>query len=264
MAILTRFLLGALNGLLGPIRAYSVEVCNQEHQALGLSMYSTAWGIGLIVGPAVGGYLAQETLHNHSTNENLEALEASLGHSKKPNNKINEEIETLPPKQSLFRNWPLISSIIVYCIFCLDDMAYTEIFSLWPKVTSYGGLSFLSQQVGQVLAISGFGLLVFQLFVYPRLEKIIGAIIAVRIGAILSMPLLFGYPLMTYLSGLGLTIILNFASMLKNILSVAIITGTFILQNNAVHQDQRGAADGLSVTGMSLCKAVAPGGGGIM
>ncbi|GJR38481.1 zinc induced facilitator-like 1-like protein isoform X1 [Tanacetum coccineum] len=41
MAIITRFLLGFLNGLLGPIKI------------------STSWGTGLIIGPALGGYLAQ-------------------------------------------------------------------------------------------------------------------------------------------------------------------------------------------------------------
>jgi MFS family permease len=59
MAIATRFLLGALNGMLAPIKAYSIEVCRPEHQALGLSIVSTGWGVGLVVGPAIGGYFAQ-------------------------------------------------------------------------------------------------------------------------------------------------------------------------------------------------------------
>uniref|UniRef100_J3NB57 Major facilitator superfamily (MFS) profile domain-containing protein n=1 Tax=Oryza brachyantha TaxID=4533 RepID=J3NB57_ORYBR len=62
MAIATRFLLGALNGMLAPIKAYSIEVCRPEHQALGLSIVSTGWGIGLVVGPAIGGYFAQVTV----------------------------------------------------------------------------------------------------------------------------------------------------------------------------------------------------------
>jgi len=45
---------------------------------------------------------------------------------------------------------------------------------------------------------------------------------------------------------------------------VTIITSSFILQNNAVHQDQRGAANGLSMTVMSLFKSVAPAGAGIV
>ncbi|XP_074578922.1 protein ZINC INDUCED FACILITATOR-LIKE 1-like [Curcuma longa] len=55
MAISTRLLLGLLNGISGPIKAYSVEVCREEHQSLGVSLVSTAWGIGLIIGPARSG-----------------------------------------------------------------------------------------------------------------------------------------------------------------------------------------------------------------
>lgn len=31
------------------------------------------------------------------------------------------------PQKNLLKNWPLMSSIIVYCIFSLHDMAYTEV-----------------------------------------------------------------------------------------------------------------------------------------
>ncbi|KAL6854277.1 hypothetical protein ACP4OV_019180 [Aristida adscensionis] len=59
MAITTRLVLGVLNGLIAPMKAYCVEVCRTEHHALGLSTVHTAWGMGLVVGPALGGYLAQ-------------------------------------------------------------------------------------------------------------------------------------------------------------------------------------------------------------
>ncbi|KAL6653976.1 hypothetical protein ACP70R_007441 [Stipagrostis hirtigluma subsp. patula] len=41
VAITTRLLLGALNGLTAPIKAYSIEVCRTEHQALGLSIVNS-------------------------------------------------------------------------------------------------------------------------------------------------------------------------------------------------------------------------------
>lgn len=62
MAVTTRFLLGSLNGLLGPIKAYAGEVFREEYQALGLSAVTTAWGMGLVIGPALGGFLAQVLL----------------------------------------------------------------------------------------------------------------------------------------------------------------------------------------------------------
>ncbi|MCL7042464.1 hypothetical protein MKW94_027986 [Papaver nudicaule] len=293
MAFTTRFLLGCFNGLIGPIKAYACEVCREEHQALAMSLVSTARGVGLIFGPALGGFLAQpaekypnlfpegslfatfpyflpclcisvyaavvvvacfwlpETLHTHgevSQEENIEAANYST-----------------EPKESLLKNWTLMSTIIVYCVFSLHDTAYQEIFSLWalsPK--NLGGLSFTTQNVGEVLAISGFGLLVFQPLIYPIVEKKFGLIKMARVSAILSVPLLASYTPIAKLSGISLALALNCASLFKNILSLTIITGFFILQNDAVPQNQRGAANGLSVTMMSLFKAFGPAGGGAL
>ncbi|PHU09834.1 Protein ZINC INDUCED FACILITATOR 1 [Capsicum chinense] len=66
MAVITRLLLGLLNGLIGPIRAYAAEIFRPEYQALGMSTISSAWGIGLIIGPALGGFLAQRNIRLYS------------------------------------------------------------------------------------------------------------------------------------------------------------------------------------------------------
>ncbi|XP_058000001.1 protein ZINC INDUCED FACILITATOR-LIKE 1 isoform X7 [Hevea brasiliensis] len=203
MAISTRFLLGSLCGILGPMRAYASEVCRKEYQALGMSIISTSWGIGLVMGPALGGFLAQpaekyenvfpkdslfgrfpyflpcllisifglgvfvlsfslpETLHNHKGND-----EECHDSYDKP--EMNEG-KSLVSEESLLKNWPLMSSIIVYCVFQLHDMAYAE---------------------------------------------------------------------------------------------VSITTGLFLLQNRAVAQKQRGAANGISMSAMSFFKAVGPASGG--
>ncbi|CAL9108915.1 unnamed protein product [Musa acuminata var. zebrina] len=300
MALVSRLLLGCFNGLLGPIRAYASEVCRKEYQALGLSLVSSTRGIGLIVGPAIGGFFAQpakkypnifsikslfgrfpyflpcfcisliatgalvacfwlpETLHMHDKWE-IEDLEDSLIRCE--TKKYNEEIEgtMLASKQSLMKNRPLMSAIIVYCAFALQDTAYAEIFSLWAVSNkTYGGLSFSSQEVGEVLAISGLSLLVYQLFLYPCFEKYLGPISSLRAAAIFSIPLLTSYPFMSKLSGLKLFFVVNCASLLKSAISVTITTGFNILQNNAVSQHQRGAANGISVTALSLSKAIAP------
>ncbi|KAG2555678.1 hypothetical protein PVAP13_8NG035802 [Panicum virgatum] len=261
MAIATRFLLGALNGFLAPVKAYSIEVCRPEQQALGISIVSTAWGMGVIIGPAIGGYLAQpvkqyphlfheksvfgrfpyllpclfisffatlvfiscawlpETLHKHKDlDRTVEMVEGST---------VQESTE--PPKKSLLKNWPLMSSIITYCVFSLHDTAYVEIFSLWTVSNrKYGGLSFSSKDVGQVLTVAGASLLVYQLFAYRWVDKTFGPIQSTRIS------------------------------------SITRVTGTSLLQNNAVPQEQRGAANGVATTAMSLSKAFAPAGAGII
>ncbi|XP_047950479.1 protein ZINC INDUCED FACILITATOR-LIKE 1-like isoform X2 [Salvia hispanica] len=307
MAIITRSLLGIMNGLLGPIKAYACETVRDEYQSYALSAVSTAWGTGLVVGPALGGFLAQpadkfpgiftsnsfwarfpyflpclmtsifaafvtivcfwipESLHTHilespSSEGSYDTLEAATQQSD-----INKMEEKKTSKKSLFKNWPLMSSIIVYCTFSLHDMAYSEIFSLWAESPRrLGGLGYSTEDVGTVLSISGLGLLVFQSSLYPIVEKILGPIMVSRVLGIVSIPLLTSYHYIAMLSGITLSIVLNIASLLKNVLSISIVTGLFILQNRAVGQDQRGAANGLAMTFMSLFKAVGPLGGGAL
>uniref|UniRef100_A0A9I9D1K6 Major facilitator superfamily (MFS) profile domain-containing protein n=1 Tax=Cucumis melo TaxID=3656 RepID=A0A9I9D1K6_CUCME len=270
MAIITRFLLGSLNGILGPIKAYASESVNEEYQAIAMSSISTTWGIALIVGPAIGGFLAQESLHMHDKNVpshsiSYEALEDQPGDCNGNEPTLTTESKELPSKPSLFRNWELMSAIIVYCVFSLHDMAYVEIFSLWTVSSrTLGGLSFTSGDVGEVLAITGFSLLVFQSALYPYVERIFGPIMVSRVCGILSIPLLAMYPFLSVFSGAVLHIVVTLASVLKNLLSVSIITGLFIIQNRAVDQHQRGAANGIAMTGMSIFKAIGPAAGGAL
>ncbi|KAF8041071.1 hypothetical protein BT93_B3096 [Corymbia citriodora subsp. variegata] len=309
MAITMRFLLGSLNGLLGPIMAYATELFREEYQALGVSTVSTAWGMGLIIGPALGGYLAQpaekfpsifseesvfgkfpyflpcltislfalvvsiascwlpETLHMHHKNsefdesrEDMETISLESGVKCKTQN-----VEGKAPKKPLIHNWPLVSAIIAYCVFTLHDMAYSEIFSLWAvSPRRLGGLSYTTEDVGTVLSISGAGLFVFQTFLYPYVDNLLGPVLLARICGALSIPLLSSYPYIAMLTGLSLSIVLNCASVAKNVLAISIFTSLFLLQNKAVDQDQRGAANGISMTAMSLFKAAGPAGGGVI
>lgn len=310
MAIIVRFLLGGLCGIIGTMRAYASEICRKEYHALGISAVSTSWGIGLVIGPAIGGYLAQpaekypgifskeslfgrfpyllpclmislfalvatvisfwlpETLHKHNKRNkgqsDLHDVAAGTTNCLNLSESMTHSERSIPNSQrSLLKNWPLVSAIIVYCVFQLHDIAYLEIFSLWAvSPRSLGGLSFTTADVGQVLAITGFGLLVFQLFAYPLVERIFGPVMISRVGAVLSIPLLASYPYIALLSGFCLSIALNCASMLKNVLSVSITTGLLIMQNRAVAQEQRGAANGISMSLMSFSKTIGPAAGG--
>ncbi|CAD6231860.1 unnamed protein product [Miscanthus lutarioriparius] len=294
MAIVTRGLLGLLCGILGPIKAYASEVSRKEHQALGISFVTSSRAIALVIGPSIGGFLAQparkypkifseesifgrfpyflpclvisvlavgsciaciwlpETLHFHDDDkvEAIEELESQVGDSKSTEN--------------LLKNWQLMSAIIIFSIFSLHDTAYLEIFSLWAVSSrKFQGLSFTSQDVGTVFAFSGLSVLVYQLTIYPFLSKF-GPIKTFRPAAILSILLLTTYPFMSNLHGLELKILINMASVLKNVFAATITIACNILQNTAVTQKQRGAANGISVTMMSTFKAVAPAVAGII
>ncbi|GAU16395.1 hypothetical protein TSUD_117440 [Trifolium subterraneum] len=200
MAVTTRFFLGSLNGLLGPMKAYCSEIFREEKQALGLSTFSAAWGMGLIIGPALGGYLAQPTV-------------------KYPH---------IFPKDSFWDKFPYFLAFHFHISFCGH----------------------------------GFALIIYQLSLYPSLERIFGPVRFARISGVLSIPLLQSYPFIAMLSGITLFLVINIASLLKNLLSITVVTGLFLLQNRAVEQHQRGAANGIAMTGMSIFKTIGPAGGG--
>uniref|UniRef100_A0ACD5YHK7 Uncharacterized protein n=1 Tax=Avena sativa TaxID=4498 RepID=A0ACD5YHK7_AVESA len=299
MAVASRLLLGSLNGLLGPIKAYAIEVCPAEHQALGISIVSTMWGFGLVIGPGLGGYLSQpaekypqifskgsvfgrfpyllpclvvsffaaivlisciwlpETIHRHKVTENHSRIVKAL-----PSQKSHWD---MPRKKSLLQNLPWISTMASSCLFGLHETAYSEILSIWAvSDRKYGGLSFSSGDIGQVLSMAGASLLVYQLFLYNRVNKALGPLISSRIASSLSIIVLATFPFMTYLSGAKLSFVLYSAAMMKSVLGITISTGTCLLQNNAVRQDQRGTANGISTSAMSFFKAISPIGAGLV
>ncbi|KAK7322509.1 hypothetical protein VNO77_25892 [Canavalia gladiata] len=298
MAVVTRFILGSLNGSLGPMNAYASEIFREEYQALGLSTVCAAWGVGLVFGPALGGYLAQpaqkypylfpkdsfwdkfpyflpcfvisaitfavaisciwlpETLHNHSmSHDKSEGIENG--------NSEGESDKKIQKEESVFRNWALMSSIIIYCVFALHDVAYSEVFSLWAiSPRRLDGLNFTTDDVGNVLSVSGIAIIIFQLGLYQSVQKVCGPVNLARISGVLSIPILQSYPLMTMLSGFKLYLAIYTASILNNVMIEIISTGLFILQNRAVEQHQRGIANGICMTAMSAFKVIGPAAGG--
>lgn len=71
-------------------------------------------------------------MHKHNANNKdkcssddvLEAC-AYISDFKESNEETDGRMST--SKQNLFTNWPYMSAMIVYCIFSLHDIAYTEV-----------------------------------------------------------------------------------------------------------------------------------------
>ncbi|KAJ7542606.1 hypothetical protein O6H91_09G002600 [Diphasiastrum complanatum] len=329
MALASRFFLGVFNGMMVSIQAYASEICSHEHQPFVFSVISTTWGIGLVIGPSLGGYLSQpaikypklftnpiferfpyalpclfisvyavsllaitsqmpETVHKHSHKVDedcismckdetmkdeirkdgvLDSADASVDKDtpQLEHKIVMHEQKNYMPHKSLYKNWGLIASIAIYCIWSMHDVAYIEIFSLWavsPQRT--GGLSLTSSGVGKVLAISGVCVLFFQMVLFPPVSNFLGPIGVARGASMLSIPLLAAYPYISTLNVSWSWAAIIIASILKSALSVAVYTAAYLLMNNSVTQDQRGAANGLSMSAMSISVAVGPAGGGAL
>ncbi|KAG7602175.1 hypothetical protein ISN45_At05g012720 [Arabidopsis thaliana x Arabidopsis arenosa] len=106
----------------------------------------------------------------------------------------------------LLGNWPLMSSIIVYCILCLHETAYSEIFALWANSPRrYGGL----------------GIFFFQVFVYPLAKRLLGPVLVTHFAeALMSDDTnTSGLSIIANLSNLSLSLMLSCPSILLNVLS---------------------------------------------
>ncbi|XBH83202.1 hypothetical protein VPH35_071685 [Triticum aestivum] len=248
MAIAARLLLGSLNGLLGPIKAYAIEVCQTEHQALGISVpaekYPETFSKESVFGRfpyllpclTVSIFAAivlisciwlLETIHKHKITEKDVRIVKAL-----PSQQAHWD---MPRKKSLLQNWPWMSTMLSYCLFGLHETAYSEILSIWAvSDRKYGGLSFSSGDIGQVLSVSGASLLVYQLIIYHWVNKFLGPLNSSRIASSLSILVLATFPFMTYLSGTKLSFALYAAAMTKSVLGITISCGMCLLQNNAV------------------------------
>uniref|UniRef100_A0A7N0TGD8 Major facilitator superfamily (MFS) profile domain-containing protein n=1 Tax=Kalanchoe fedtschenkoi TaxID=63787 RepID=A0A7N0TGD8_KALFE len=256
MAVTSRFLLGFLCGVFGPAKAYVMEVCRTEHQALGMSVVSTSWSLGLVFGPAIGGFLAQCPALLPTLKTYCILLQPA------------EKFPSLVPTGSLLGRFPYALPCLVISVTALVTAiacCWLPVFSLWAvSPRPLGGLSFSTSNVGLVLSIAGAGLFVFQLFLYPFVERILGPLSIARIGAILSLPLIATFPAISTLRGVQLMSLLTSASTLKIIFNVCITTGLMILQNRAVSQNQRGAANGVAMAAQSSFKAFGPAIGGAL
>ncbi|KAL2613739.1 hypothetical protein R1flu_025431 [Riccia fluitans] len=289
VAISARFLLGSLNGMTGPLKAYASEVCNEQNQAWGLSTISTSWSLGLILGPAMGGYFARpaanfpsivsqdgflaqypyilpsiiqsafalvgfvvvwnlpETVHKH------EKIDSSFDeYQRKPS-------ESAEPKESLLSNWALMASVTVYSVWSCVEFSFTEIFSLWsvsPRASD--GLGLPTSAAGIVLAVSGFSVFVFNMTIFPIIAHYLGPILVTRVPAMITVVLLALFPFVSRLDGTLEWIALNILALTRTVLSTAVLTGTFMLINNSVPTNQRGAANGISITFVALARTVGP------
>uniref|UniRef100_A0A453ERT0 Uncharacterized protein n=1 Tax=Aegilops tauschii subsp. strangulata TaxID=200361 RepID=A0A453ERT0_AEGTS len=72
---------------------------------------------------------------------------------------------------------------------------------------------------------AGFGVLVYQLLIYPFLAKYAGLVKPFRSAAVLSILLLATYPFMANLYGVELKVLINIASLLKNMFAVCPFSG---------------------------------------
>ncbi|KAL2641440.1 hypothetical protein R1flu_009027 [Riccia fluitans] len=219
------------------MQACAVEICSKEHQPVGMLVVGTVEGLGMILGPAIGGFLSQvplldalslcfgngccgarhhcETLHVH---EDEDAI--IDGQTFKENANLKKLSETVAETNRMeFLLQPVHNHLNLFSVGHQPQNA-------WMEVLQYDGC-------WKCLALAGTGTLLSQLLAFRPVTVALGSIAVTRYAAILALPLLCVSPFLSQVNGPLMWILVIFTTVSKNSLSIILCpTGPFVILND--------------------------------
>eukprot|EP00049_Salpingoeca_infusionum_P027046 m.29949 g.29949 ORF g.29949 m.29949 type:complete len:495 (-) comp9220_c1_seq1:2547-4031(-) len=231
MAIITRFLAGAFNGVAITSKTIISEICPPRLQAKAMTMLTTAWGAGIIGGSVIGGVLSRPAdswemfdtpFHNRYpyflpcfTTSMLsgisifcvlfllpETLERSANDTDKQS--LLEADSKTKQKASftlLLRDKNVRTMVLLYAIFAFAAIGMDEMHSVFCATpVSLGGLGWTTTDIGMSLAIVGVVISCGQMFLYPPLAARLKAKGVLVLACVMTALLAFVYPLTHYVA----------------------------------------------------------------
>jgi MFS family permease len=286
VAIVARSLNGLINGNLPVAKTYLGEVTDKTNQAQSYTIFAMSWGIGIVLGPVIGGLLAMPTTKYHwpswfmkSTLEKYPFLLCNLATAFFYFVTfvlcfffMTETVQKKPQTSSIFRSvytsfisivtnkTPMLASAF-FAIHCFMVIIFVEVFPLWAITPhSQAGLSFGTNEIGLILSVGGaFGVAVQILTFKPLTTKItykqllmyyvLG--MAVLMVLIVEVQRLYHHRVIFWIA-LAFCICLNQQLML----------GTFsafnIVMNNSVPFTLMGSMNGVAMSLAALGRTVGP------
>ena len=254
---IARAMAGFMAGNISAAQAYIADITTKENRTKAMGLFGAAFGVGFILGPAIGGILAGPNPENPNTFFppmaaailSLIALGLSLFFLKNSNKKNinikNKRLDNLLESLKVPSLGKLILlSFVVTIVFALMEST----FSLWSERTFKWG----AQQNGYIFAFTGLcGALTQGLLVGP-LSKYIGEKFLCRIGIFLLS-----------IGMLGVAITYNIIHVYIALVFIAIGLGLFMptissLIVGLVSADRRGWVLGVNQSVASLSRILGP------
>ncbi|WAR01875.1 PTR36-like protein [Mya arenaria] len=238
-AFVTRFISGLVN--------------DNTNQAVGMSIISVAWGSGIIVGPAVGGYLANPC-------KSYPDVFPSEGFFYKFPYFIPGfaafiiclipfllDVFLLPETLNL-KQFEVIVAVSLYSLFSFSVIGVEEIFTVWAATdVLLDGLGFEPNEIGAALGASSFPLLFLQLFTLLVCTLILLAVTQ----AMPCLHLLSSNPV-------SLWTLLILLSCVQKLMVSCVFSCTGLLINNSVQPHLAGTVNGLAMTVTAMTRSIAP------
>ncbi|KAJ3368711.1 hypothetical protein GGF31_006135 [Allomyces arbusculus] len=316
LAILWRTVSGLCNGVVGTAKAMMAEVCDRTNLAGAFSVMSVFWGLGVILGPLVGGLLARPaalypnvfpkgsffdtwpwalpcifgavvgviasfaaywTLPETRTNvaklplfsflQDKSSRRMSLATDGKTDAEAASAAKPEEAKSLTFwqlcRDGPIFLTAFLYGCTAAVEITYMEATVLWAKMPlDQGGVAFDSADIGFITSLNGVVTLVFQLLLFPMIERKLGPLTLFRVGTLLPIASHQLTPRVPQLwPGASHGTYRAIAAVLQSLAgigSTCAFTTVFVMVSNSALDKDKGSANGLGQTFASTARIIFP------
>lgn len=262
MLFIGRILDGITGGNISTAHAYVADVTKPEERAKGMGLIGAAFGVGFIIGPALGGILTRYGISApFYFAAALAFLNALMLYFVLPESltaerreELRREHATRPPTSRFekLRNPQLATVLLVYFLFVVAFSIMTTSFALY---TMYR-FDYDAQHNGYLFAVIGIIAATVQGVLIGRIVKRTGEVALVRVGALIFT---IGLALLPFVSpergGLSALLIILGTFAFGNSLATPSLTS---LTSQSAGAAEQGAVLGLSQSAGSLARVVGP------
>jgi len=260
-----RVVSGITGGNISAAQAYIADVTSKENRAKGMGLFGAAFGLGFVLGPALGGILSKFSIHlpfyfaAGLSTASAVATYVLLPEAKRPgSNSADTSSKGIGSLLQPFRERTFALINIVYFLLVTSFSIMTYAFVLFTAF-SFG---YTGEQNGYLFFFVGLVAVLGQGVLFGRLAKVFGEERLAPIGCLMMAVSFLVIPLIAPNSG-GLPALLGVCVLLSlgNAIASPSLTS---LASKTVHDDEQGRSLGLMQSGASLARAIGPMLGGVL
>lgn len=261
MLFIGRILDGITGGNISTAQAYIADVTTEENRAKGMGLIGAAFGLGFILGPAIGGILSHWGIHVpfffaaalcfanaillFFTLPETVTADHPAKHSAAGGRSLRHIVASLKEPKLAF-------VLVIYFLFIVAFSIMTTSFSLYTMFR----FGYDAQHTGYLFAYVGLIAVIIQGGLIGRLVKRFGEIPLVIFGALCFAISLFAVPFVgPAAGGLGALLIGGGVFSMGNSLATPALTS---LASKSVDAAQQGVVLGVTQSTASLARAVGP------
>jgi len=266
LVFIGRAVSGITGGNISAAQAYIADVTTRENRAKGMALFGAAFGLGFILGPALGGISSKYGVHVPFVIAAVLSLLSGAGvyFVLPESRKLRTDGE---PDEQTWRISALFSSLrersfgtinLNYFLLVTAFSIMTYAFVLYTAFT----FGYTAEQNGYLFAFVGIAAVFGQVVLFNGLVKRFGETRLTAVGCVMMALSLFLIPFVTPdftgLPGLlGVCVLLSFG----NALASPALTS---LASKITHENEQGSRLGIMQSGASLARAVGPMIGGLL